>query len=234
MRTSIPSTRLFLSLSLCASLALLGCGDDDDDAPATDLGVRDSGRDLGRSDGGTDVDAATDEDASTPADAGDASTPADAGDSDASAPADGGAAPGTRSATLSDFSPYGNCFIGIGGGGGDRLLATWTVRFENTGSAPYTVDITDADVSIVIGTAAATSHAVTVTFESLSGDPLTELVVPVGGASFQLRKATIEPASAACSAEFCADAKVTLSITLSLGGESVMLSSEEVTASCVY
>jgi len=232
MRTSTRSNRLFLSLSLCASLALVGCGDDDDDAPATDLGVRDSGSDLGTADAGGATDSGARDDAATPVDAGEADAgEADAGTSDAGPRVDGG--PSTRSATLSEFSPYGNCIPGPGGSG-DRLIATWTVRFENTGTAPYTASVTAASMTVTIGSAV-TAHTITTTAESLPDLlAVTEMIVPVGGASFQLRMATITPGSGACGTVFCADGSATVSLTLRLGDVSVMLDSAEAMTSCAF
>jgi|GEM_PF-7026058 len=62
--------------------------------------------------------------------------------------------------------------------------------------------------------------------------PVTEMIVPVGGASFQLRKATITPGSGACGSAFCTDGKATVSLTLLLGDVSVMLDSAEEMTFC--
>jgi len=235
MRTSNVSLASLFVLILCSSIA--GCGGDDDDPAPVDGGFSNAEGgalpDFGpREDSGPPEDSGPREDGGPREDAGardDAATPVDAGASDAGPPVDGG--PSSRSATLSEFVPFGNCIPGPGGGG-DRLIATWTVRFENTGSAPYTASVTAASMTVTIASAV-TEHTITTTTESLPELlPVTEIIVPVGGASFQLRITTITPSSGACGAAFCADGKATVSLTLLLGDVSVMLDSADEMTFC--
>ena len=108
------------------------------------------------------------------------------------------------------------------------------MRFENRSAAPYAVTVSAASLAITLG-GATTPHTITTTIESLPDLlPLTEMVVPVGGASFQLRAATITPSSGACGGSFCADAKVAVSLMLLLGDVPATLTSLDESASCAF